>query len=195
MPRRLFSTLLAVSLATIAPAAPVPTHLMPKEVPFAYPTAVGTTWVYQLGARLEMTFVTTNSKDVPGGKLLWTSRLMTNGTLTPQSVTMVTGAGVFLVAQNRKEYTTPDCLLKLPYCDGQTWEVSTTGPSGDYKAERVVGPAERVNVPAGEFSAVPVHATFTRDGETEQVTMWYASGVGLVQGGFLKLKSFTPGKD
>ena len=42
------SLLTIVGLAVAIPlaGAPVPTHLMPKDPPLAFPTCVGTKWVY-----------------------------------------------------------------------------------------------------------------------------------------------------
>ena len=34
-------------------AAPVPKHLMPKDTPFGYPMAIGTTWVYDVDGKDE----------------------------------------------------------------------------------------------------------------------------------------------
>jgi hypothetical protein len=47
-----------IGLGGVTPAAPVPTHLMPKSTPFYYPTAVGTKWVYDRKGQDEMLAIT-----------------------------------------------------------------------------------------------------------------------------------------
>jgi hypothetical protein len=96
--------------------------------------------------------------------------------------------GIFLVAEQGRDYPAPWCVCKLPHKEGDTWE--TAGHGGDMRA----GPAERVKTPAGEFLAYKVEWEYAQ-GQT--ATYWYAPGYGLVKmsgGNNLALKTFTRGK-
>ncbi len=198
MSRLLICVAIAASIATIAPAAPVPTHLMPKDPPFDFPTRVGTTWVYDAEGE-EKTLVISRSEDEPGGKLVTTEWVDSNGKRTPRKVVLVTVKGVFMTAEEGEKYDQPWCLLKLPHRERQSWNSKhSRGRKLAITQTTTTGPVERVKVPAGEFEAARVDFEFVLDDaeEVHKVTHWYVHGVGLVKSDdFLKLKSFKPGKD
>ena len=51
---RLLTTLFClIAAVSFLPAAPVPTHLMPKESRLRFPDALGTKWVYKNGSSEE----------------------------------------------------------------------------------------------------------------------------------------------
>ncbi len=190
----LFCSLLAVSLATIAPAAPVPTHLFPKEPRFAFPTKVGTTWVYEVFGK-EQTLVISQSEDKPKGKLVTTEWVQADGKRTPHMVHLVTAEGVFMMAEVGEEYATPWCKIKFPHREGQSWKTETSrGPNRlNITATTTAGPVEQVKLPAGEFTAARVNCEFSFGvGPPIKTIWWYADGLGQIQQG---LKSFKPGKD
>ncbi len=193
---------LAAGFAAPATTAPVPAHLMPKDPPLAYPTRVGTTWVYDHSGA-DRTVVVSRVEDRDGAKLVTTEFVGGDGRRTPHAVVAVSADGVFLVAERGTALAEPRCLLKLPYREGQTWRSAW----GGLVEARTAGPWEKVKVPAGEFVAVRVRSKHAHDliGDDGSATSWYAHGVGLVRyadgGGQIRLendlvlKSFTPGKD
>ena len=185
----LFALLLALGLAlqSSAPAAPVPKHLMPKEQPFAFPTTVGTTWVYVDGNNTESTIRISAVEEKDGAKHVITEYVYADGTRPHHMTRAVSDQGVFLVAEHGGKYSEPWCVFKLPHKQGQRWE---TG-----HGLRTSGPVETVKVPAGEFVAARVDWQMD---ETRVARYWYAHGVGVVftdgGGSIWKLKQFTPGK-
>jgi hypothetical protein len=102
----------------------------------------------------------------------------------------------------------PTYYLKTPVRAGDTWDVHMKSQKGfqGVSGTMTVGKEEDIEVPAGKFRAVPVHAAVTPlgpDGEAvraeERYTRWFAAGVGVVKmtypdGRVRVLKSFTPGK-
>ena len=93
-------------------------------------------------------------------------------------------------------------LLKLPAKAGNSW-VYDPGHPGHCKTEyTIAAEAERVEVPAGRFTAVRVRTNQTLGGKSVKSACWYAPRVGLVKvaredGAEVfeyVLKSFTPGK-
>ena len=169
------------------PAAPVPTHLMPKEPPCFYPTAVGTTWVYDCGGGRTETWALAKVEEKHGAKLLTTEFVLADGTRSHHMTLSVGDKGVYLVAERGATYEKPWCICKLPHKEGDAWQTEGHG------ADMASGPLERLKTPAGEFTAVRVD--WGVNGATAKY--WYAQGVGLVRmsgGATLDLKSFTPGK-
>lgn len=178
--------LLAFALGR-SPAAPVPTHLMPKDTPFSYPTTVGTTWVYDLGGR-EDTRTISKVEDKDGAKLVTTEHVLADGKRSHHMTLSVSAKGVFLVAEQGRTYETPWCIFKLPHKEGDTWK--TEGHGGNMTA----GPMEKVKVADGEVTAARVEWDV---GDGRVASYWYAHGVGLVKmagAASIRLKSFTPGK-
>jgi hypothetical protein len=176
---------LILSLQVLA-AAPVPRHLMPKEPPCFFPTAVGTTWVYDYG-NSEETIVIAKVEDKDGGKLITTEYAPEGGQRSHHMTQHVSEKGVFLVAEQGRTYPKPWCLCKLPHRVGDTW--GTEGHGGDMKS----GAVEKVKMPVGEFTAARVDWDI---GGGQGATYWYVQGVGLVSMGGAtnkKLKSFTLG--
>lgn len=175
-------------------AAPVPTHLMPRDPPLAFPTQVGTTWVYE-GIDDERTVVISAVKELKdGSKLVTTENVGPDGKRTPDMVRRVSADGIFLVSENGQDYDEPWCVVQLPHREGRVWETRVREKGAEDVGKRTAGPIEKVRVLAGEFLAARIDWEFTRGAITYKATYWYANGIGLVQSDDLKLKSFTPGK-
>jgi hypothetical protein len=191
---RSFFAAIAVAciLGTNAPAAPPP-----KETLY-FPTKLGAKWVYvSAGGKKEVRSVTAVA-DKDGAKVVTVS---VNGETRKYQVSE---DGVFLVAYGKDKYDPPECLLKLPHADGAKWDLvpQKFGPqAGTFEA---FGP-ERIEVPAGKYSAIRVEsfAGIPNVGFFEKT--WYAKGVGVVK--FARslqsptrpedewvLKSFTAGR-
>lgn len=177
----------------LAVAAPVPTHLFPKDPPLAFPTRVGTTWVYE-GTSGKQTLVISEVKEKDGAKLVTTVWVSEDGKRTPNMVQLINETGVYIVSEDGEKHKEPWLFVKLPYREGQTWEPKV-GPST--LGKMTAGPIERIRVPAGEFTAARIDWEISfGNGKTQKVTYWHAHRVGLVRlDEQMKLKSFTPGKD
>jgi hypothetical protein len=193
---RLFVAVFAlVALASGGPAAPVPTHLMPREPPLIFPTTVGTKWVYELAGGRELTIVISAVKEEKDGSRVITMEYVEDGKRTPYQVRRVSKQGIFVLVDGTQKYEEPLCIIRLPHREGQTWEASlrNAGNTDGVKGRRVAGAFEQVRVPAGTFSAARITWELN-NGQTG--TNWYASGIGLVSGtNYMVLKSFTPGKE
>src|SRR5262245_56167456 len=99
MMTRLFPFLAVVCAASAirAFAAPVPTHLMPKDQPIPFPTRVGTTWVYEVSGS-EHTRVITDSKEKDGATLVTSEWRDAQGNKISEVVWSITAKGVFVVS-------------------------------------------------------------------------------------------------
>jgi len=102
---------------------------------------------------------------------------------------------VYMAEQNGQKMDPPYKVVAPDMKEGDTWECKD--PTG---MTRTVGKAEKITVPAGTFTAVPVTIRSVRPGGGSDVVSWYADGVGLVRqdtGGqpTLLLKAATDGKE
>jgi hypothetical protein len=195
MARLLTALFSLVALVSFVPAAPVPTHLMPRDPPLAFPTTVGTKWVYELPSGGEQTIVISEVKEEKDGSKVVTMEYVEGGKRTPYQVRRVSNQGIFVLVDGVQKYEEPLCIVRLPHREGETWETNLrhVGNMDERSGRRVAGPFEQVRVRAGEFSAARI-AWELNDGQTG--TNWYVNGIGLVKGtNFMELKSFTPGKE
>lgn len=200
-----FLTLLAgTTVAVPLVAAPVPAHLKPKDQPVPFPSAVGTTWVYEVVGG-DHTQVIADVKQKDGATLVTTDYHDTFGKKVSELVYSVSDKGVFSVSAGAVTYDSPWCVFKYPYCEGQTWDTNQQAGGTGNRGKRTAGPMECVKVPAGEFVAVRVECEDGIDGPTPwRTTTWYAPGVGRIKTvyrdadgkatGESVLKSFTLGK-
>lgn len=199
MPRALASLFGAALLLTAAPAAPVPTHLMPKTGPSYFPTRIGAESVYlhngmEGGERWRITATEERAEG---------TRVTINGEHDSGTVWLVSPKGVFIVSQGKETYDPPLTILKLSQVSGTTWEVTSETKGGDRqhpKGKFAAHGPEEIAVSAGKYRAIRAEGTW--DGGTK-VTFWFAPEVGMVkrvvkhangEGFTQELKSFTPGK-
>jgi hypothetical protein len=174
----------------LAPAAPVPKHLMKDRPPNYYPTTVGATWVYTFAGREETRFIS-KVEEVNGAKLVTVEQ--ERGVWEKMSVSANGLARVQIFAT---ALDPPLIMLQAPFRVGHSWEDKTAGILGT----KTISAIEQVKVPAGTFEAVRVDAAYTLVGMKNNDSFWYAPGVGLVKmvyggGQECVLKSFTPGKE
>lgn len=170
MSRSILAFAAAVLLLPVgSSAAPVPTHLMPPELPIDFPTRVGTQWDYREGKhRWSISVVSVAEKD--GAKVL--SRMgRANGCGSPRGDVVVSPARVTEAGPDRR--AAPRTLLVLPLRVGRKWE--------DQGWTTTVRGVEKVMVPAGEYEAVRVDEVAHSPDGVVTVTSWYARGVGLVK--------------
>lgn len=197
MPRGLVSLPLALLVASVT-AAPVPKA---KPVEPYFPTAVGTKWVYERENGELFTEEITEVTD-KGGEQRVTVRTTQQRswdetyTVSKTEVVQRTLAGKF-------KLDLP--LLRLPLKEKDSWEfeIPIQKRMKCNAGTMTVGKAEKIEVPAGTFEAVPVVSETTAvDGKPiptpEKCTRWYAAGVGMVKieyaSGHRVLKEFTPAK-
>ncbi|MBA4062649.1 MAG: hypothetical protein C0501_02865 [Isosphaera sp.] len=205
MPRRLVATAFLLVPLALAPAAPVPEHLM-KPPPY-HPTRVGATWVYQQGTEL-LTYTVSASAEEVGGAAVTVVRV-DGDRKSPHQKVLVSSAGVTRTEYLETPFDGPDDLVRVPVRVGDRWETKVTGrrdrgdgrsdPELTLTAKRTVAKVERVEVPAGVFRAVRIDGELTYNGRSYRATSWYAPHVGLVkldqEEWSRVLKSFDPGKD
>ena len=113
-----------VALAPFVLAAPVPTHLMPRDPPLTFPTAVGTKWVYALTGGGEQTIVISAVKEEGDGSKVVTMEYVEGGKRTPYQGRRISPKGVFVLVDGAQKYEEPLCIVRLPHRDGETWEAN-----------------------------------------------------------------------
>lgn len=182
---------IAVVLTSIS-AAPVPTHLFPKEPVLYFPTTVGTTWVYKDDDD-ELTLVVSSVEQTNDGKVVAVVRVTGDG-LSEDEKMLVSAGGLARVQSRERKIDPPLVMLKVPYKPGDTWTYSKL------KCTDTIRGIETIKVPAGIFDTVRVDSKYDVEGQDGGTSFWYAPGVGLVKmtygGGKTQvLKSFTRGKE
>ena len=114
---RLFACALASAflLVALAPAAPVPQHLMKPPV-YYFPTKVGAKLVYEEpGSETERILVVTAVADRGGAKIVTVGRFQAQGEIVwPYSTMAVTGSGVYRLKRGDEKLPSPEQWLKLP---------------------------------------------------------------------------------
>ena len=195
--RRLFSALLVPTVvAALAPAAPVPKHLMREQGPaYYYPTTVGAKWVYEDTAGGDYVVVVTKVEDRKGTKVV-TAERETGEQRVPEEVMEVSATGFVRTHCWDGALDPPLPILNVPFKVGDSWAFRFDGGGGT----KTIGAIETIKVPAGTFEAVRVDTDFTRANQRRLTHWWYAPGVGLVKMTeddriVWLLKSFTPGKE
>ena len=194
--RRFLAVLLVpVVVVALAPAAPVPKHLMKNRGPaYYYPTTVGAKWVYDDNGR-DHVLVISKVEDRKAAKVV-TVEHDDGKRRTVDEVMEVSEGGLARLACGGEPFGVPLVMLKGPFRAGTTWENKTAGIEGT----DTIGAVETIKVPAGTFEAVRVDAEYTLANQPMSYTAWYAPNVGLLkmtEGDKVLwlLKSFTPGKE
>jgi hypothetical protein len=182
-------------LVALAPAAPVPKHLFVKKPAYYFPTAPGTTWVYDDGTS-EETHMITKVESVQEGEQITVENVHPQGR-TPYGILIVSADRVLQSHYQGKKLDKPLLWLKTPPRPGDAW--TWTFIAGQVGTD-TVDKLERLEVPAGTFEATKVDSVYGIGAANQNSSHWYAEGVGLVQssfagGGKKVLKSFTLGKD
>jgi hypothetical protein len=145
---RLFAVVLTSAFfALVAPAAPVPKHLMKGGPVYYFPTTPGAKWVYETGG----TFVVSEVEDTKGGKVV-TVMSEAGGKLTPSERMEVTETGLVRLSGGGSKFDVPLPMLQGPFRVGTTWEIKTSGAQGT----GTIAALETIKVPAGTFESVRV---------------------------------------
>jgi hypothetical protein len=95
---------------------------MPKDQPFAFPTAIGTTWVYLDANGTESTVQISSVEVKNGQKHVVTEWVNADGTRRHHMTRALSDKGIFLVAESGSNYSEPWCVFKLPHKEGQKWD-------------------------------------------------------------------------
>jgi hypothetical protein len=196
-------------------AAPIPKE--PKPTPY-FPTRVGYKWVtssswtnsitHSVTQLEQKTHIVTKveQKDLQTFVTVCTER---NGKLSSEAVMLITAKGLFVPEAANEKLDTPICALKLPPKPGERWDTKFTLAGSTIETQYETLEPEEVKVPAGKFKAIPVKTKstvttqFTKLTLTQEKTIWFAPGIGVVKvedkdpGATTVdvLESFTPGKE
>ena len=189
--------LAAVVLLGSLSAAPVPKAA--KKSADHYPLALGDKWEYvrnedatQVWAE-EVTGV--EAKD--GGTVATVRIAPNNGRNAYDTSYKVDKAGWYFNTHGEVSYDPPAMFLKADMQAGDTWESNYQYGGTAYETTVTVGEAEKVTVPAGEYTALPVTIRYNTPARGREYTNWIVPGVGMVKqvvAGRVtqELKSFTP---
>jgi hypothetical protein len=182
----LVSGMAFVSHATVPPKEKQPT--------LYFPLKVGTTWVYQRGDE-EITKRITQAEKKGDKHIVTVSKIGKEGLRTVSEIVEVSERGLRYSQSGEHVLDPPVWMLKTPFIVGDTWDCSLCYKGeGSLSGLATIGRQQKVEVPAGEFMAVPVVRSYESGGEPFEPTSWFCVGVGEVQDSFSKLKSFTLGK-
>jgi hypothetical protein len=119
----------------------------------------------------------------------------------------VSDKGVYVVGEGDDVLESPQCLLRLPFKKGETWEATRTTRDRETITTKYTSTGEEeVEVPAGKFRCVRVESECVLKGVTWTYTRWVAPRCGLVKEvlvgkegvrsdyvSTVVLKSFNPG--
>ena len=170
-----------------------------------YPMAKGTKWEYELnagGQKLEATQEVTEIAEAKKGER---SVATITSNVAGQKLTEEMSSddkGVYRHAMNGEKLEAPVQAIKYPTKAGTKWseKIKIQGQTVDASFEQK--DAEKVKVPAGEYTAHPVEMVIKAMGQTITATNWYADGVGIVKQEMnlgqisvtMELKKYTAGK-
>ena len=205
--RRLFVAFVPVAfafiLATTAPAAPVPKHLIQDPV-YYFPTKAGAKWVYDQGNG-ECVLIVSKVEAREGVKVVSVESVEGNQKF-PFETIEVSASGLVRTRCRAGELDPPSVLLKVPFKPRDSWDFDEPGSEivGPQKGTCVVD-TDSIRVPAGTFTTARVDRKCLVKLGGEQVytktSSWYAPNVGLVKmtddkgKNIWVLRSFTPGKE
>jgi hypothetical protein len=185
---------IALMIAPLTVAAPVPNHLMPPRIEY-FPTSVGSEWVYCAPNGTSNDEKITVSRVVKKG----TEALVTFGAGKAEQVVAVSDKGLRLV----KDELGLERSLIAPLLLGKELKVENE----NFIETRAMVKIEEVTVLAGTYQAIRVDvwlmdkqaARANRCSCSMSWTEWYAPGVGLIKeevpklGVVRELKSFRSG--
>jgi len=192
--------LVAFALTVPLTAAPVPKGVKAKAD--YYPLALGTKWEYVRYQNADNVWAEEVTESVTkDGVTTATVRITPGGAnAVPHDTSYKADAdGWYFLTQASTTYDPPARFVKTDPKPGDTWELKYTLGNAAYEATATVGQPEKVTVPAGEYTALPITIEFDQPGQRRAYTNWYIAGVGMVKqvsGGRVtqELKSFTPAK-
>jgi len=93
----------------------------------------------------------------------------------------VSDKGIYRVAVGDAVLESPECILRLPFRKGETWETTRIDQGETVTHKFASADEEEVEVPAGKFRCLRVEAECVFKGVTWKRTLWYAPRVGMVK--------------
>lgn len=191
---------LCLVMSAMAPAAPVPTHLMPKTLPFNHPTAVGTAWVYKT-PRGEITWRLTKREQIGDTQLITIQCSGMPGCDPTTRKMLLDDTGWFWVNFDGEKRDPPQCILKLPHEEGRIWRTTFSSDGSELSVRMQAVTVTPITPPGPPLAEIRARVGFQRQGAEFlfHETYRYQNWVGLVERTGLEgdwtLKSFTPGKE
>ena len=146
-----------VTAVSFLPAAPVPTHLFPKDRPLYYPTQKGASWVYLENNEEHRYVVTDVEMSSSGDARLVTVCEVIGEKQKPYRKMAVSRRGLVWVETTGSMFDKPLWMLRCPVRADDEWPIQSSGPNifEGAGAVRVSG-TQTIEVPAGTFSAVRI---------------------------------------
>jgi hypothetical protein len=198
----MLKSLLAIcACCSVALAAPLPKATF-KKLKDYFPLAKGNKWVYESGTSEIVVEVTECEEEKDGTK---TAKLatMVQGKEVASETIQFKKEGLFRSKVNDTEVTPPVQIMKFDKEDEQ-WVMQSKIGTTETKYIIQHRGEEKIDTKAGSYTAVQVVIQATI-GQTEtEVAYWFVEDVGIAQleykigksaSAYLKLKSFTPGKE
>lgn len=170
-----------------------------------YPLKVGNKWYYrgELNGAQQINLVNRVAKieTIDNEKLARIENCLPNGAVTSSEHLSADDRGIYRHRFNGAEIMPPLCLLKFPVKVGESWEVKPKTAGMEMRVTCRVG-REKVEVPAGKYTAIKVHIETEIADMKISTTYWFAAGVGIVKqvanlaGNHIaiELEKFEPGK-
>jgi hypothetical protein len=176
--------------ALALPAAPVPTHLMPKEETLFHSVRPGDTFVYVCnGGECKITIATADRTN-EGYKVVQAGT-HTNGTKY-ERVMLVSRTGVRMIRADNLDYAEPYPWLSLPPVTNNKWTTKQFGVTFYFKS----ADWEDLELPYGKVRAL--RTEYGLDEKYGAGVYYWAHGLGCVKWAEARnegeLKAFTPGK-
>lgn len=184
-----FSAFAAVcACALVAPAAPVPVHLMPKEEPLFHSVRPGDTFVMVNEDREDTHTIESVESTREGYRVVQSGDSGFKYKLT----WLVTRTGVSKVAHDGRELDEPREWLRVPHVANNKWVSTIDGRTCRFET---VG-WENLELPYGKVRALRVERVLG-DGKATRAVYYWAHRLGMVKWSCgddgRELKSFTPG--
>ena len=156
--------------------------LLCQESPLI-PLHDGASWTYALSTGQTLS-VRVSGRSEAGGRACTVLETTVGGQSTREHVAVTDqGLTAFRVenAFGSLDYPTPILRVKLPFKEGDAWEVSLQEGLQLNRYRYRTEAREEVRVPAGVFSAWKVVASLQLPQGEAVLSAWYAPGVGLVK--------------
>jgi hypothetical protein len=154
------------------------------KTPDYYPLKAGSKWHYvgELSNGRKFMFLCQVSKiEEDAGKRLVRVETIVNGGLMSAERVYVDAGGVFRDQTDGSPVSPPECLLKYPVKEGESWTSKFKNGDESVTVEAKAGKLEEVQVPAGKYRAIAVQSEMTGSESTVRVTTWFAPGVGIIK--------------
>jgi hypothetical protein len=177
---RCASIVLLAGVAMSSVAAPVPKK---AAAPNYFPCALGTKWEYAVEGKkgVTVTLEVTDVEEKDGVRTITIDQ--TGGAKLPDYPERyrIDKDGVFMLSANTKDLDPPRLDLKAKPKANDEWDSPHTWNRTEYTLTVSVGDEEKVEVPAGTYTALPHAMAYGYNGVKTSWTAWFAPDVGRVK--------------